>query len=282
MGESFDHLAMSAAFAQANHDGTFDDKLSGYLELLGARRTVLLLAFAPKAAGTFLRSAAIDAVGGQLVRITHAHGGREAQPYMPLFLQYYLGGICDCPLVAHAHLQALAGNRNFFEAFGIRPIIMLRPIPDMLASYQDMLETVPEARADGLNCIIPGSFADFSPAQKTDFMIDMIAPWYVSYFATWLEYAREKPGAVCLLNYADVLRDSATVLQTALAHAGLALDRAVCEAALARNWRDRKELRFNKGVSGRGKIYFSQAQIAQIARMFTHHSILADWREALL
>jgi hypothetical protein len=282
MGENFDRLAVSAAFAQAAHDGSFDDDLAAYLSLLGTRRPVLFFAFAPKAAGTFLRTAAIEATGGQLVRIAHALGGREAQPYLPLFLQYYLGGVCDCALVAHAHIQALAGNRHFLEVFGIRPIIMLRPLADMLASYQDMLEAVPESRADGLNCVIPDAFGDFSPAQKSDFMIDIIAPWYVSYFATWIDYTQQRPDQVCVLHYADFLGDPVSVLENALAHAGLARPRAVCERALSRSWRERGALRFNRGVSGRGRAYFSPEQIERLSRMFAHHSVLDGWREKLL
>jgi hypothetical protein len=87
-------------------------------------------------------------------------------------------------MVAHMHMQALPANRRFLEVFGIRPVIMLRPIPNMLASYWDMLAASEEARGEGLNCSIPAEFPEFSPAGKADFMIDTIAPWYVGYFAT--------------------------------------------------------------------------------------------------
>ena len=52
----------------------------------------MVLAFAPKAAGTYLRSAAIAAMDGQLVRTVHAQGGRDASFYLPTFLLYYAGG----------------------------------------------------------------------------------------------------------------------------------------------------------------------------------------------
>ena len=195
MGAIIDGKAVTAVFTQPRFDGSFPSGLAEYLNALAHRRPVLLFAFAPKAAGTFLRSAAIEAVDGQLVRITHAQGGRDAQPYLPVFVNYYLGGVCDGVLVAHVHMQALPANRHFLEILGIRPIIMLRSISDMLASYWDMLTESPEARAEGLNCIIPDGFPDLSDAQKADFMIDMIAPWYVSYFATWLDYLRQRNRA---------------------------------------------------------------------------------------
>ena len=282
MNPALDGRAIEAAFAQPDSDGNFTGLFADYLQSLGMKRPVLFFAFAPKAAGTFLRSAAIEAVGGQLVRIVHAQGGRDAQPYMPIFINYFLGGLCDGPLVAHAHMQALPANRKFLEAFGIKPIIMLRSLPDMLASYWDMLAVSAQARADGLNCPIPDAFPSFSDEQKAGFMIDMIAPWYVHYFATWRDYARVKPDDVCLLHYADLLSDPAHVLETALDHADLTRSPLVCRRALDDTWKDRAALRFNKGITGRGHEYFSNAHRQRLMRMLDYYPAFSDWRDKLL
>ncbi|MBS0273363.1 MAG: hypothetical protein JSR55_02960 [Proteobacteria bacterium] len=282
MGAILDGNAVTAVFTQPRTDGAFPSGLAEYLNAISLRRPVLLFAFAPKAAGTFLRSAAIDAVGGQLVRISHALGGRDAQPYLPVFINYYLGGMCDGPLVAHAHMQALPANRHFLEILGIRPIIMLRSIPDMLASYWDMLAQSAQARAEGLNCVIPEAFADFSSARKADFMIDMIAPWYVSYFATWLAYKKEDPQDVCTLHFADFVKDPAAALETALKHAEFSRTRAQCQHALDSAWDGRGELRFNKGTEGRGREYFSSAHWDRLARMLSFHPVLAEYAAELL
>lgn len=282
MQAAIDKRAIDAAFAQPDNDGNFTGVFADYLRSLGLKRPVLFFSFAPKAAGTFLRSAAVEAVGGQLVRVVHAQGGRDAQPYLPVFVNYFLGGLCEGPLVAHVHMQALPANRHFLEAFGIKPIVMLRSIPDMLASYWDMLETSAQARTDGLNCPIPEAFPAFSAAQKADFMIDMIAPWYVHYFATWRDYARAKPDDVCVLHYADFAADPAHVLETALDHAELTRSRFICQTALDGAWKDRAALRFNKGTSGRGRTYFSDAHRERLARMLDYHPVWNDWRDALL
>lgn len=282
MAATIDGKAVTAVFTQPRSDGSFPSGLAGYLHALSQRRPVLLFAFAPKAAGTFLRSAAIEAVGGQLVRIGYAQGGRDAQPYLPVFVNYYLGGVCDGPMVAHAHMQALPANRFFLEVLGIRPVVMLRSIPDMLASFWDMLAQSAQARADGMNCIVPDAFPDFSDAQKADFMIDMIAPWYVSYFATWLSWLRDDPEDVCVLRYEDFAKDPAVSLEAALKHAELARSRAQCQRALDNAWKARGGLRFNKGTSGRGKEYFSPAHRDRLARMLSFHPVLAEHSPELL
>jgi hypothetical protein len=110
--------AVKAVFSPLQGDGAFDSDITKYLNELGQARPCVVLAFPPKAAGTYLRSAAIAAVEGKLVRTVHAQGGRDASFYLPTFLLYFAAGIPACPLVTHVHMQALAANRHFIEALG--------------------------------------------------------------------------------------------------------------------------------------------------------------------
>ena len=158
MSIKFDIEAAHAAFSLPNCDGSFDPDFQHYLRELGERRASVVLAFAPKAAGTYLRSAAIVATGGALVRTVHAQGGRDASFYLPAFLAYYAGGFPAKTLVTHVHMQALPANRHFIEALGLKPVIMIRAIPDMLASYLDMLEDDPVSPDNWLNVRLPENY----------------------------------------------------------------------------------------------------------------------------
>src|SRR5580693_3326800 len=135
MALSFDIEAAHAAFSVPACDGSFDPDFANYLQELGETRPSIVLAFAPKAAGTFLRSACVVAADGALVRTVHAQGGRDASFYLPTFLAYYASGFPARNLVTHVHMQALPANRHFIEALDLKPVIMIRAIPDMLASY---------------------------------------------------------------------------------------------------------------------------------------------------
>ena len=183
----------NAAFSPPNCDGSFPPDFAEYLNDLGAMRPSVILAFAPKAAGTFLRSAAVAAVGGAFVRTAHAQGGRDASFYLPTFLLYYAGGFPARPLVTHVHMQALPANRYFIEALGLKPIIMIPcRIPDMLASYAGhALDGDPLSPDNWLNIRVPQNYAELSAERRGDFLVDMVGPWYASYFATWMEYAAE-------------------------------------------------------------------------------------------
>lgn len=282
MAIQIDQQAVSAAFSQPDDDGTFRDAFATYLSDLSAQRRVLLFAFPPKSAGTFLRTAAIAATGGQLVRAVHAQGGREAQLYLPVFLHYYLGGVCDGPMVVHVHMQAHPANCRFIEALGLHPVVMVRSITDMLASMQDMLDTEPAMRIETVNCIVPETYADFSPTQKADFLIDMFAPWYVSFYASWFGYATGREDSVLCLHFSDVLARPVETLERILNHSGTPRKREVCKAALAGTWDERHELRFNRGVEGRGKAYFTQAHFDRLAAMIERYPALVPYRQILL
>lgn len=279
---ALDDRAVRAAFSQPNEDGGFDGALGGYLHKLASRKHIVLLVFPPKAAGTFLRSAAIKAIDGQLHRIVHAQGGRDAQLYLPALIAYYAGAFGKAPLVTHVHMQALSANCRLLEALDLKPVIMLRSIPDMLASYWDMLETDANARLEGLNCLIPPLFPSMSRNDKAAFLIDVLGPWYANYFATWLEYAKQAPERVLLLRYTDFVREPAETLSCVLAHSGVARSLERCQYAVDLIWNERSKFRFNKGDAGRGQEYFALDHVERLARMLSYYPISQDLQTELL
>ncbi len=267
---SIDSPAYEAMFHLPDVDGSFSREQLAYLGALGARRPAIVMAFPPKAAGTFLRAAAVMATGGDVLRIGYAQGSRDAQLYLPTLIGYYLGGFCQGPLVAHIHMQAFPPNVSMLEALGIRPVIMLRSIADMLASYWDMLDRS-TALHQGINCTIPPDFRTMDPARKADFMVDVIAPWYAGFYATWLEYVARAGDRVCVLEYGDLLTDPAGTLKRLLDHSGVSRTLSDCEQAIDKVWADRANLRFNQGVEGRSHGYFTFSQLERIGRQLSYY-----------
>jgi len=278
---NFDLDASNAVFSLPSISGEFDATFGTYLRKIGSSRPLVMFAFPPKAAGTFLRAAAVEAIDGQFMRVTHAQGGRDATPYLPIFIMYYAGGFPFSTMVTHLHMQALPSNRSFLEAFDIKPIIMLRDVADMLASYWDMLDA-DQATDNWLNCYLPEHFPDMEASAKADFLINMFAPWYASYFSSWLSYAEESPGRVCILRYGDFLRDPAAALQTALRHAGLDRTHSKCQNAIDTVWQERSQHRFNKGIEGRGRSRFQPHHIERLDQMLFEHYELSKYRDDLL
>lgn len=273
MSIPFEAETVEAMFTPLLGDGVFDPDIARHLGELGQARPCVVLAFPPKAAGTYLRSAAIAAVGGQLVRTVHAQGGRDATFYLPTFLLYYGAGIPARPLVTHVHMQALAANRHFIEALDLRPVVMIRSLPDMLASYLDELEDQPLRPDKWLNIKVPDGYPGFNAEQKGDFIIEMVAPWYASFFSTWLDYAATDER-VLFLHYDDFRADPAGVLERLLAHSRMPRSREHCQAALNETWRERAAFRYNQAVPGRGRKRFTPAQMERLRRLIGYYADL--------
>jgi hypothetical protein len=273
--------ALNIVFETIGSDGTFSAEQHKVLSTLGARRNAVLLAFPPKAAGTFLRTAVIEAAFGQLVRVVHAQGGRDAQLYLPTFIGYFCGGVTDYTLVAHVHLLALPANLRFLSAFGIRPIVMVRNIPDALASYWDMLERDDSALLDGLNCHIPDNFRQMPREAKGDFITDILGPWYANFYAGWFKHAATD-SSVCLVRYSEFRDRPQEILQSILKHVGLPADPETCDRALQYAWTERYKHRFNEGVEGRGQSYFTAPQLERLSRMLDYYPELGPRKSELL
>ena len=278
---NFDLAASNAVFCLPDITGKFDDRFYAYLRSIGAKRPLVMFAFPPKAAGTFLRAAAVEAIDGQMMRVTHAQGGRDATPYLPIFILYFAGGFPTSTMVTHLHMQALPANRFLIDALNLKPVVMLRDVPDMLVSYWEMLEG-DQSSDNWVNCQLPANFTAMSDDDKADFLIDILAPWYASYFATWLSYAEEAPDRVCVLRYRNFLDDPAGTLLAALRHAGIEQSRAECQRAIDVTWQERNLHRFNRGVEGRGHARFKKHHLARLETMLFRHYGLAKYRDALL
>src|ERR1700722_3543875 len=281
MSVPFDIEAAEAVFTPLLGDGVFDPDIAKYLREVGQSRPCVVLAFPPKAAGTYLRSAAIGAIGGQLVRTVHAQGGRDATFYLPTLLLYYTMGIPARPLVTHVHMQALAANRHFMEALDMRPVIMIRWLPDMLTSYLDELVDRRLRPATWLNIKVPDAYPGFSDERKADFVVEMIAPWYLSFFSTWLDYAATD-DRVLILEYDGFRADPVGELEKLLAHSRLPRSREDCRSALEQVWQERAIFRYNKGVSGRGRARLSPAQIGRLRQMMRYYEDLAPIADKLI
>lgn len=282
MALPLDPLTAAAVFTLPQSIGTFDPEFHAYLRGLGQSRPSVLLCFPPKAAGTFLRAAAIDAVGGQLMRIVHAFGGREASPYLPIFIRYFNAPKSAPTMVSHVHMQALPANRHFIDAFDLKPVIMLRSVPDMLCSFIDMLNDEPITPELWINSCIPRNFAQMAPEAQSDFIIDIMGPWYASYFTTWLEFANEDPERVCVLEYSEFRRDPAPMLRRMLRHSRFEVTEDACAAALQKAWHARRQYRFNRGEDGRGRARFRPEQLARLETLLFHRYDLSAHRQVLM
>jgi len=69
MAALVNNIAIRAVFAQPLPDGSFERPIREFLRSVGGRQPILLLAFAPKCAGTYFPEAAIQALKGRMIEM---------------------------------------------------------------------------------------------------------------------------------------------------------------------------------------------------------------------
>ena len=273
--------AVDAIFTSPDIDGVFAGECLATAQDLGRRRPLVLLAFAPRTAGTFLRTAAIEALGGQLMRFTHAEGGRDAALYLPWLVAYFRGALTADIAVTHVHMPAATANCHLIDAFDLRPVAMRRSIVDSLQSLLAMIEDDP-AMPIGFSFLLPPGFAEMAPERRADILIDVMGPWYAQYYASWKSFAEAAPERVLITDYRDFCDDPAGVLEQILAHARAPQPFPRCQTAIDTVWNERALFRCNRERPHHRAAPFSPAQLVRLERCVSYYATLDDWHDILL
>lgn len=220
----------------------------------------LFIACFPKSGSTLLKKVLGEATGFGEAHFVSAYGQNEQDIYLPSLLD---GARHD--LVIQQHCRATGPNLHLLQAFGIRPIILVRNIFDVLLSLKEFF--------DG------GAFADsffanyrlLSEEQRYALVVDDQAPWYMSFFAGWQRAVASGQIDGLWLTYGGFIADPRGTIEAILKFQGIAGDSTRIARALELLGRKHGDTRFNRGVAGRGSAAFSGAQVEQIRRIAAYH-----------
>lgn len=220
----------------------------------------LFIACFPKSGSTLLKKVLCEATGFGETHFVSAYGQNEQEIYLPSLLN---GARQD--LVIQQHCRATGPNLHLLQAFGIRPIILVRNILDVLLSLKEFF--------DG------GAFGDtffpnyplLSEEQRYALLVDDRAPWYINFFAGWQRAVANGQIDGFWLTYESLIADPRAAIEAILKFQGIEVDSTRVARALELLGRKQTETRFNKGVVGRGSAAFSGAQVEQIRRIAAYH-----------
>lgn len=145
--------------------------------------------------------------------------------------------------VAQRHVRHSKTTGALIDAFGVKPIVLVRNIFDIVPSLRDHL----------VKNAIYMPMAYFTedmrdwPAEKIDaFIVDMAVPWYFNFFVSWLE----RPDAL-RVSFDDLMANKQAEFTRILGYAGLAVSASELAAAIDKADGGGKT-RKNQGVAGRG------------------------------
>ncbi|MGH9799712.1 MAG: sulfotransferase domain-containing protein [Blastocatellia bacterium] len=221
----------------------------------------IFIACAPKSGSTFLKNVMVNLTKFRPIFSVFAALQNEHELDLPIWVKFG-----KTNTVTQQHCRASEANIQVMQAFGIRPIILVRNIYDTTISLRDFYRT-------GFTTTTYYSREDFDRSteeQQTDLIIDNVLPWYFQFISSWQRAEADKRLEVHWLKYEEMIGDKAGTVERLLKFHGLNAQRADIEPVVATTEGDTRRNRFNKGVAGRGETLTAKQKerIAVLARHY--------------
>ena len=115
--------------------------------------------------------------------------------------------------VTQLHLRCSVGTALLIEKFSLLPVVLYRGIFDTVVSMKDDLKNdpveYPACASPFPIAYIPNSVRSLPDAELLSFVVDMLVPWYLSFYGSWYRYPGPKVG----LTYQEVITETPRVLR---------------------------------------------------------------------
>ena len=171
--------------------------------------------------------------------------------------------------IVKPHMQATPNNLNTLHHFQIRPIIMTRDIFDTVISMRDHFNKDIESDSRKMVPMPLGmpfyhdSYQQLDPLQRTDYIIDYVAPWLLMFQYGWRRYQ----GPCLRIDYDDFISNKPKIFTKVLSF--LDQKKHIPSKKRLQEVLQHEDLRYNTVICGRGKRELTPSQIARINTMQT-------------
>src|SRR2546427_2141826 len=221
----------------------------------------LFIACVPKSASTFLKNLLLNVTGYRDLFTVYAAGQREHEIYLPTLRES-----AELDTVTQQHCRASDANVHLMQAFGIRPVVLVRNIFDSVMSLLDFYNhgafQTSYFRAD---------WPVLDEDTKIDLLIENVIPWYFQFVASWDLAEKQQRLEVHWLSYEDLIADKTSRVLKLLEFYGLGASRRGVEQRIGEIESEERKIRFNKGVTGRGRSGLNDRQKDQVRRLTRYY-----------
>jgi hypothetical protein len=231
-----------------------------YKRRFSKRGDYLLVACMPKSGSTFLANVLSELTGYPYVALSYAYERSEQNLYLPKLIDSYSFGS-----VTHLHLRATDSTIDLLKIFSIRPVILVRNIFDVVVSIRDHMFN---EGYEFPTFFCDENFKDLDEKSQFDFIIEQGIPWYFNFYATWNKAISKGRIEGLWLEYEKVVSNWHKTLRTVIDFYGIKktyeeIDHALKKTAM----KNKKKIRFNKGVVGRSVNLLTKDQKDRILSM---------------
>jgi hypothetical protein len=222
----------------------------------------IFIACSPKSGSTFLKNLVVNVTGFKDLFSVYAGLQNEHELDLPQFVKFGKENT-----VTQQHSRATEANIQMMQAFGIKPVILVRNIFDTVMSLLDFY-TKGFTFSTFFN---REEFLNFPTEEKIDLLIEYTIPWYFQFVSGWQRAEKEGRLNVTWLTYEEMIADKPAAVEKVLKTYGLTANIENIRYLIDAIESDGEKNRFNKGIAGRGKIGLNDAQkekVKKLARFF--------------
>jgi tetratricopeptide (TPR) repeat protein len=221
----------------------------------------IFIACVPKSASTFLKNVLVNVTGYRDLFTVYAAGQTEHEIYLPTLRES-----AHLDTVTQQHCRASDANIHLMQAFGIRPVVLVRNIFDSVMSLVDFYDNgafqTSYYRAD---------WQALDRETKIDLLIENVIPWYFQFVASWDLAEKQTRLEIHWLSYEELVADKPASVLAVLKFHGLGAPRESVEQRIRDIESNKGKIRFNKGLTGRGASGLNDHQKDQIRRLTRYY-----------
>ena len=229
-------------------------------------KQLIVVAAPPKAGSTFLVNTLIELTGLRGFRLSAAYATNEHDLYLPALCMMNAHGC-----VSQLHIKGSFHNAALMRSFGIKPIILVRNIDDMVVSLQhDLRQKAQRAKfATGLHGYSfiwqDQSTKTLNDHELTDMIIDLAVPWFVNFYVSWQRLCEQGAVDALWLTYEQLQAEKEATVRKVLAFLGFA--RVAIDPGLL----SRRYATFRDGRVGQGAAELTAQQRQRIRQHFSYY-----------
>jgi len=228
---------------------------------------MIVVAAAPRSGSTFLSNVLCGLTGMSYRRLCSAYSTNEHDLYLPALCLYNSTGA-----VSQLHMKGTFHNVSLLNTFGIKPIILVRDIFDIIVSLMANIrskEALPgfDIGFNGYSFIwLESRLLHEDDSHLLDALIDLAVPWYVNFYVSWYRLCAQGEIQAKWVSYETMMADKRASINEILDF--------LQAPNLSRNTEEiltRKYATFNVGRNGRGREILSAAQQDRVRRLCSYY-----------
>jgi len=167
----------------------------------------LLIAGQPKSGSTFLKNVLCELTGFRDLFLFHASGQSEQDLFFPSLLEF-----ATVPTVTQQHCRAAESNLQLMQAFGMRAVVLVRNLADVVVSLRDLYN---QGAIFG-TFFNPETWRQRDAECQANLIIDHIVPWHLQFLASWQQAEKEQRAPVFWLTWEALMQDQYSAVQRIL------------------------------------------------------------------